>query len=126
MPSIYFHVFADWSYTPMAFTYWEMIQSVAFLSSFVVTVLTSTTWHHIQLAKMGNLSLSQEVMVMPFFLSTILMKCLIPGTLESILAKYYHPALSVTVILSLFVYQIILQKSFGFKNKEVVIGRLYF
>ena len=109
----------------MEFTWLEKIQSVAFLSSFVTIVLKSITWHHLDLAKEGSLAIGQKMMVAPFFLTSILMKCFVPGTIISLsICLGYQSLALIVLIFTLLVYQVTLHKIFGIKNKQVIIASI--
>ena len=113
---------SEWNYVDMEFTWLEIMLSVAFLSSFVTTVLTSTAWHYINLSRKGELSIWQEVKVVPFFLPAIMMKTFVVGTLSHCLMSLHYPYLVIALVTCLLLYQAVLQKLLGFKNKEVAIA----
>ena len=108
----------------MEFSWMEMMSSITFLSSFFTIVLKSTVWHHLELARTDNLSFGQRFKAVPFFLCAILMKCFVTGTVMSYLVNVGYPYLAITMVLTLLIYQCVIQKTFGFTIKEVVYGSI--
>ena len=103
----------------MTFNWREVMQSLAFASSFVTIVLKSVTWHHLELAKLETLSFGQKIKVAPFFLSSISMKTFISGTVVSFLVNANYWYLAIVFVALLWAYQVILLKCLGFKNPYV-------
>ena len=91
--------------------------------SFVILVMTSTAWHHFELHKKDTLTLLRQLKVMPFFLPSIFMKMGVLITSTSYLSDFC-PSLPLascaifTLLLILFVYQILIHTCCGFKNSE--------
>ena len=119
--------FSEWSYFHLSFTLIQQVSSLGVLISFVTLVLTSTTWHHLELAQAGKLTFGREVVIMPFFLPSIFMKAWITSTTMSC-TKFLCDKHGVSATLSsvlvlapaiaLLLYQWILHLCLGFKMKE--------
>lgn len=119
----------------MKFTAMEILLSVQFVSSFITIVLTSITWHKLgqqpgrQQSSLTDVSLKemmisilQKFPVAPFFLSSILMKCFVTGTLASFLANRELQWVAIPLVIGLLIYQVGLQKLLGFNWGQVAIA----
>merc|ERR1712038_949921 len=101
----------------------DIILSLNIPISFVILVLTSTAWHHFDLHKKDSLTLLRQIKVMPFFLPSIFMKIGVLITSTSYLSDICQslPLSSCaifTLLLILFVYQILIHKRCDFKMKD--------
>ena len=95
--------------------------------SFLMLVLTSTTWHFLEQAQARKLSFCSEIKIMPFFLPSIFMKSwILPTTMHcvKILCDYFEVTTTPSSILILspavvvMLYQGILHFILGFNLGE--------
>ena len=95
--------------------------------SFLMLVLSSTTWHFLEQAQARKLSFCSEIKIMPFFLPSIFMKSwILPTTMHcvKILCDYFEITTTTSSILILspavvvILYQAILHFILGFNLGE--------
>ena len=100
---------------------------MAYPISFLMLVLTSTTWHFLEQAQARKLSFSSEIKIIPFFLPSIFMKSwILPTTMHcvKILCDYFEVTTTPSSILILspavvvMLYQGILHFILGFNLGE--------
>ena len=95
--------------------------------SFVVLVLASTGWHHLERLKKGSLRFLQEAVIMPFFLPSMCMKLLnlgIATCYTAVITFTYTSSLPLTasaimaILLTLFTFQVTVHSRLGYSMKE--------
>ena len=115
---------SEWSYFGIKFTLSQQVASFGVPLSFVTLVLTSTSWHYLERAQAGNLTLGKEFKITAYFLPSICMKTWVLATTMSnirIVCEAYDVSqiwVSMCPLIFVLIYQICIHKYFGFNLDE--------